>query len=98
MLEKVTVLQKSNAEKEDQIAELSNQLVDRYSDLDKQEKEATDALKSALEKVEFLKQKAERQWKVIREFKVMAGNFGANCRAMMSLVDKMNNLEEKDEN
>ena len=69
MLEKVKFLEKSNAEKENQIAELSSQLVDRDSDLDKREKDA-DALKDALVKVEFWKEEAARKCQAMTELKV----------------------------
>ena len=89
MLERARVLEKSNAEKEDQIAELSRQLVDRYSDLDAQERDATDALKDALVKVEFWKKKAERQSQALTEFEIkIAANLG----------EMMKKFKEKDHN
>ena len=90
ILERARALEKSNAEKDEQIVELSSQLADRVFDLDERERDATAAKKDSLENVKFWKEKAERQLHGISEFKMkMANSFGG----MMSAVDELNNLE-----
>ena len=91
MLEIARVLTKSNAEKKDQIAELSRQIVDRYSDLHKQKNDA-DALKDALVKVELILRKNINAVAELRTKRSLLNDSRKELSKLKTKVEKLQSL------